>query len=611
MKPYILLGIALAAAVVLVAVFSPPTQTATVPSVMPIPHVVYVNLTEAASVFSSASVFGRTPSATPFVSVTQAQAASAVGGYSQTNVQVEGIDEGDFVKTDGRWIYICTGGVLYLVSPDLKIAGSYAVGGPCQLLVYGGNVLAIWQEGGYTRLSLLSAGLRQISSFSVEGTPLGARLEGGYAYVVVSAPLTPHYYVNGSLFDVLPMFAASKPAGEVAVVAVDMSSGRINYSAFAAGEIYRIYMYGHKLYLFQGPDELGVLASAVEARKGLLPPGVRDELERYIAEGDYVGLYKALRSLDAPALEALSGFSAQANTTIYALEVDGLSIRLAGVGQIPGVLTDQFAVAQLGGYLVAAATEAVAKVLMVPVFCPMIVMPNSAIYVNGREWGVVEGGRPTCPPPILTVEVVPTGGASLYVLGPSLEPVANVSGLAPGEAVRAGRLVGRVYYVVTYRAVDPLFAVDLSDPARPRVLGYLKAPGFTGYLHPVAPGLLLGVGSNGRGGLQILLYNVSDPASPYIASNVTVTNAYSPALGDYHAFLYRDGLAFLPVYGAKPFLLVLSVAGGRLDVRAVVIADAPILRVLYIGDVYYLVEPGKIAAYNSSFVKTGELSLNS
>ncbi|MGC8974287.1 MAG: beta-propeller domain-containing protein, partial [Thermoproteus sp.] len=302
-----------------------------------------------------------------------------------------------------------------------------------------------------------------------------------------------------------------------------------------------------------------------------------------------------------------------ANTTVYALEVDGLSIRLASVGQIPGVLTDQFAVAQLGEYLVAATTEAVAKVLPMPCYLLMVIVPNSTIYVNGREWGVVEGGRPTptCPPPILTVEVVPTGGASLYVLGPSLEPVANVSGLAPGEAVRAGRLVGRVYYVVTYRAVDPLFAVDLSDPTRPRVLGYLKAPGFTGYLHPVAPGLLLGVGSSGMFGLQILLYNVSDPASPYIASNVTVTNAYSLALGDYHAFLYRDGLAFLPVYGAKPFLLVLSVAEGRLDVRAVVIADAPILRVLYIGDVYYLVEPGKIAAYNSSFVKTGELSLNS
>ena len=594
---------------------------------------VMVNLTEAASALAgvqpapAVAAAGQAmpiptmppiegPVTTAAVESPPAQAASAQ--YSSTNVQVEGIDEGDFVKTDGRWIYLCYGGVLYLITPGLKIEGWYAVGGGrCQLLAAEGRVLAIWSNGAATGLVLLSAdgGLRPVARFQIEGRPLGARLEGSYAYVVASSPLTPLYLVNGTALGELPGVSPT-PAGIVAVVAVDMSSGRFNYTALAAGDIYRVFMYGDRLYLFQRPDGLQMLADIVEAGRSRLPEGLWEELRGYIENGDYLGLYNALSR--SRAASVLIGLSAPVNTTVYEIAVDGLSLGVAAVGEVPGLLTDQFAVAQRGGYLILAATEASAKAVPSPCFCPMFIRPpNSTIYVDGRPWGPVPSiGGCRCPYLHVAVE---EGNVSLYVANAdSLSVVAEVAGLAPGEEVHAGRLIGGIYYLVTYRAVDPLYAINVTDPARPQVLGFLKAPVFTDYLHPVGPGLLLGVAAGAGlpffwgGEVQVLLYNVSNPAAPAVVSNVTVTNARSPVMLDYHAFLYRSdaGVAILPVYAPRPFVLVLSVEGGRLGVEAVV-EGVYASRALYIGNVYYLVGPGWIGAYNSTFAEIGQLSLNS
>ena len=81
------------------------------------------------------------------------------------------------------------------------------------------------------------------------------------------------------------------------------------------------------------------------------------------------------------------------------------------------------------------------------------------------------------------------------------------------------RFVGDTGYVVTFRQVDPLYVLDLADPTAPRVTGELKIPGYSAYLHPVGPGLLLGVGRDATpdgatGGVQVSLFDVSDPADP-------------------------------------------------------------------------------------------------
>lgn len=545
-------------------------------------------------------------------------ATTSSEAYSTTNVQVQGIDEGDFVKTDGNWIYVCSGGWLYLLDPSPKIVDKVWLGGGCQLLVWRGHVLAMWDNGGAAGFGLFAVEggrLKLLRSFDASGHVLGSRLlQDGYAYIVLSSPLQPEVEVAGTPVRRAWMLGGTYPQQIIEVLAVDMSNGAVNYTVLAAGPVYRIFMYGDRLYIFQGPESLKVLADAISAKAGELPAAVLKALEPYLARGDYVGLYEELENISAgpdwPAVaRALNEFSEFGNTTIYELAVAGLSVRIVAVGQVPGVLTDQFAVAQTGGYLIVASTTARVSVYTPLLVLPTIRPPSSVIYVNGREVAVVPPQTGGAAPRPLIVRSWVAGNVSLYVLNADdLSLVASVEDIAPYESAHAGRLIGGIYYLVTYRWVDPLFAINVTDPAKPKVLGYLKAPAFTDYLHPAGDGYLLGVATAGNR-LEVLLYNVTDPVAPSISSNVTVTNAYSPVLGDYHAFLLGRGLAFIPVYGAKQFVLVLGVEGGELTLRAVVYA--PAARTLYIGDVYYFVTANGVEAYNATFAKIGEVSLNS
>ena len=108
-------------------------------------------------------------------------------------------------------------------------------------------------------------------------------------------------------------------------------------------------------------------------------------------------------------------------------------------------------------------------------------------------------------------------------------------------------------YVVTFRQTDPLYVIDLSDPANPVLDGELKIPGYSAYLHPVGDGLLLGVGQNatdeGRTlGTQLSLFDVSDPTNPQQIDTLPIGGS-SEVEWDHKAFLYwpEDGTIVLPV----------------------------------------------------------------
>jgi hypothetical protein len=136
-----------------------------------------------------------------------------------------------------------------------------------------------------------------------------------------------------------------------------------------------------------------------------------------------------------------------------------------------------------------------------------------------------------------------------------LVEIGLVDGLGKGEQIFAVRFMGDVEYVVTFRQVDPLYTVDLSEPASPVVLGELKIPGFSTYLHPVGDGLLLGIGQDatdeGRTtGSQASLFDVSNLADPQRVDQIGFgENSYSAVDWDPKAFLFwaeRD-LAVIPV----------------------------------------------------------------
>jgi len=120
-----------------------------------------------------------------------------------------------------------------------------------------------------------------------------------------------------------------------------------------------------------------------------------------------------------------------------------------------------------------------------------------------------------------------------------------------GERIFAVRYVGDVAYVVTFRQTDPFYTVDLSDPTDPRVRGELKITGYSGYLHPVGPDRILGIGQEatdeGRTtGTKVTLFDVSDLDAPVDLATWSPGGGHSGAEWDHHAFLWWDGRAVLP-----------------------------------------------------------------
>ncbi|HEX4812531.1 MAG TPA: beta-propeller domain-containing protein [Nonomuraea sp.] len=145
--------------------------------------------------------------------------------------------------------------------------------------------------------------------------------------------------------------------------------------------------------------------------------------------------------------------------------------------------------------------------------------------------------------------------SSVHVLrADTMARTGEVGGLGKGERIYSVRFIGPVGYVVTFRQVDPLYTLDLRDPAAPRVTGELKITGYSAYLHPGGEGRLIGIGQEageeGRTlGTQVSLFDVSDPAAPRRLSRLFQKDSGSAAEWDPHAFLYwpKIGLSVIPL----------------------------------------------------------------
>jgi uncharacterized secreted protein with C-terminal beta-propeller domain len=159
-----------------------------------------------------------------------------------------------------------------------------------------------------------------------------------------------------------------------------------------------------------------------------------------------------------------------------------------------------------------------------------------------------------------------------------LVQLGRVGGLGKGERIYAVRFLGDTGYVVTFRQVDPLYTIDLSDPRAPKVLGELKILGYSAYLHPVGDGLLLGVGQDAseegrRLGLQVSLFDVSDLRAPKRLDVETLPGSSSSQVEwDHHAFLFwpPTGLAVVPFQdfaapGTSAGAIGFRIAGRRLS----------------------------------------------
>jgi uncharacterized secreted protein with C-terminal beta-propeller domain len=139
---------------------------------------------------------------------------------------------------------------------------------------------------------------------------------------------------------------------------------------------------------------------------------------------------------------------------------------------------------------------------------------------------------------------------NLYILDMNLNVVGKLEDLAPGEQIYSTRFMGDRCYLVTFRQIDPFFVIDVASPTQPKVLGYLKIPGFSGYLHPYDENHVIGIGKQDSN-LKLSLFDVTDVTAPTETAKYIVQAEYSdsPVLYEHKAFLFDKAkqLLALPV----------------------------------------------------------------
>lgn len=209
-------------------------------------------------------------------------------------------------------------------------------------------------------------------------------------------------------------------------------------------------------------------------------------------------------------------------------------------------------------------------------------------------------------------------GSCITVLNKSLETVSALSGIAKGESIYAARFMGNTAYLVTFYQTDPLFVVDLSDPAAPKVTGELKIPGFSNYLHPYADNLLIGIGQDGTNAgannrLKISLFDVSDMQNPQEISKAVYnggTSSMSAAQNTHKAFLSvpESGEFAIPVYEVSNdyrtytyYASMLTVQNGKLHITGTYLPTAgnsEIERVTYADSTVFTLSHNTLTAFH-------------
>ena len=178
-------------------------------------------------------------------------------------------------------------------------------------------------------------------------------------------------------------------------------------------------------------------------------------------------------------------------------------------------------------------------------------------------------------------------GNDLYTLSAeTLEQQGSVTGMGEGQRVYAVRYVGETAYVITFRQVDPLHVVDLSEPADPVERGTLKLPGFSTYLHPIDDDHVLGVGEE-DGRVKAVLFDVSDPTDPVVDDSLRLRAGWSAVADSHHAFSIdrRHEVFVLP---AGQQALAVDYTNSSLDVERRVETAEPVTRARYVGDHLYV-----------------------
>ncbi len=480
----------------------------------------------------------------------QAQSALVEGeDYSGTNIQEAGVDEADIIKTDGRRIFtLSTGRLVVTDVADRSAVGAVTIaeGWGREMFIHGDDLLLITRyssEGGdgaetvIQRLTTEDNTPEIIQTIRVQGSYVSARSVNGTARVVLQydpswnfpfvSPQTEAAYdqaemvnreavLNSSLDDWLPHYttgAADSSTGTLLTPCPNVHAPS-TFSGFGITTVISLPIGDD----FDPALTTGVLASGDTVYAS--------------TESLYVTTTRWLFSGDFDDDDDWEQALRERRTSIHRFDITGTIASYEASGEVLGVMHNQFSLSEHSGHLRVVTT------------------------VSGPAGDESESH----------VRV-------LNIAADPLVEVGSVGNIGRGEQVQSVRFVGDIGYVVTFRQIDPFYTIDLSDPTNPRILGELKIPGFSSYLHPISSSLVLGVGSDadpeGRvTGSKVSLFDVSDLAAPREVAVWTAPDGWNDVGWEHKAFLWwaPESLAVVPVtvWNEWTGAVVLRVADGTI-----------------------------------------------
>jgi uncharacterized secreted protein with C-terminal beta-propeller domain len=512
--------------------------------------------------------------------------------YSTTNIQVEGVDEADIVKNDGKYIYTVSGRSVIIVdarpAQDMKVLSQIDLSGRVsEIFINGDRLVVFGQEdvyyyndyvgremiapGGYIpRYNPPKAFIQTfdvsdraspqiVKNVSVDGSYLDSRMIGEYVYAIVTNPVyrmdpipLPVIEVDGGIkrgMDFRDVYYFDNPDYSYAfttVLSLNVNGGRVSDKTYLTGYTQNIFVSMDNIYTTYSRqfsprmmfdrmlDEvmLPLLPAEVSAEINLVRASGLERTEREMEIAKILMEYSD--SLSREETEALSEQMMEKyeefyksiekelqKTVIHRIAISDGNIEPQSEGEAPGYVLNQFSMDESGSHFRIATT-------------------TRASWFSG---GQSESKN------------------HVYVLDMDLNIVGKVEDLAPGESIYSARFIGDRGYMVTFRKIDPLFVIDLSDPTNPRVLGKLKIPGYSDYLHPYDENHIIGLGKEAIGdesgnfawyqGVKLALFDVSDVENPREISKFEIgdrgTESY--ALDDHKAFLFdrERSLLVIPI----------------------------------------------------------------
>lgn len=492
------------------------------------------------------------------------------GNFSDTNVRTEGIGEADVVKTDGNYLYALKESAMEIViidarSDEMKSISTIKAIDDMQIAEFYVDGTQLFALGSVSKTKLDEDGME--IAWGEDATMVTYDISDiSSPKLTAKTSQSGHYqtsrFVNGYLY-VFSNFYVDSSCKESDT---DVYLPEVNGNIVEESDIYLPPVHAANQY---------VVVSAINAAN----PGEITDQKAVMAEngecyvsGENIYIYENTRT----SVLARTGLSNVSETVIRRLSYKDGKLTGEAQGKIEGSLNDSFSLDEYDG--------------------------------NLRVVTTIYGEK--------------TSTNAVYVLDGELKVIGKIEGLAEDERVYSARFFGETGYFVTYRETDPLFSVDFSDPTNPQIIGSLKIPGFSEYLHFYGDNMLLGIGmdtdENGvTNGVKLSMFDISNPADVKEVQKYTIKGAYySDVFNDYRAVLvdYDKNMIGFSCQGDSEHYYIFSYDktngfGVEMDEEVNGMSYMG-TRGLYVGERFFVIKGNAVESYRvGSYEKIADLLL--